>query len=192
MDPYFAYFWDQRAPYAVRHDIERRTGTLLDLDSAHTHPLTYTGHWLDRGRIELRLEGSMLNGTLYSLRFDAVADYAERFRNWLRDLAVTDDPRNIEFAAGPRYDELVRIALEFEAKRAAVKEDKSAIDMPSAGTKASSRSRFNGEDGRSARSERARRWRSMPRRRRRSPSCGPLPHKPPETAIWKYIGYQLK
>jgi len=65
---YFTYFWDQRTPYAVRHDIEQRTFVLLKLVPAHTHPLLYAGNWGNQGQIELRLEASMLNGTLYSLR----------------------------------------------------------------------------------------------------------------------------
>lgn len=221
MESHFAYFWDQRAPYAVRHDIERRTGALLDLDSARAHPLTYTGQWLDRGRIELRLEGSMLNGTLYSLRFDAVADYADRFNNWLRDLGVTDDPRNMEFATGARYDELVRMALEFEAKRAAFTEDESAIAAARAAVLDALRGgrryrralggpegiyeiTIQWEDGRlvkreigenekveiyATEAEMVAFLRSYFDFEARKDT---LPHKPPETEIWKYIGYQLK
>jgi hypothetical protein len=216
-----AYFWDQRAPHVVRHDIERRTGTLLDHDPARTHPLVYAGNWMDRGRIELRLESSTLNGTLYSLRFDGAADHTERFRDWLRDLGVIDDPGNVEYASGARYDELVRMALEFEAKKAAVKEDLSKIaaarDAVLDALRGGKRYR-RAEGGPEGIFVTTIQWEGDRLVKREigetetveiySTEADALaflrsyfdfdacrdtfPHKPPETEIWKYIGYQLK
>ena len=229
---FFTYFWDQRTPYAVQHDIEKRTGTLLHRDTSQTHPLVYTGvlgSYLLGGRIELRFESSMLNGTLYSLRFDAVrrrdfsdesrfhADSERAFQHWLRHIHVTQDPGEVEWASGERYDRLVRMTLEFEAKRAAIKEDPAAIAAAQQAVLAALRAgkcyavghhegvtrvqmegdllvkRETGEENSaefySGEEEMLRFLRGYFDYDARKDTH---PHKPPETEIWKYIGYQLK
>jgi hypothetical protein len=218
---HFAYFWDQRAPYAVKHDIERRTGTLLERDPAQTQPLVYAGRWVGHGPIELRLEAAMLNGTLYSLRFDALTDFGERFRDWLLNLAVADDPQHVEFGLTPRYQELVRMTLAFEAQRAAIREDDAAIadacqavlralrsgkryQYTAGGPEGIRRILIQLEDGllvkrETGEQETVETWPTehemlaFLRAYFDFAACrDTFPHKPPETEIWKYIGHQLK
>lgn len=138
---YFSYFWDQREPHVVKYDIERRCGILLERIK-DAIPLTYVGvqpyFWLS-GRIELRLEGSILIGTLYSLKYEAargrdlydearfLADSDRAFHYWLRDFGVTQSTRSMEFATGDRYHRLVEAAIAFEEKQTAIHEDESEI-----------------------------------------------------------------
>jgi hypothetical protein len=81
------------------------------------------------GRLELRLEASMLNGTLYSLRLDGTGDDPDeaKFLGWLRDIRVTQDPGPAEFARGERYERMLQATVEFEAKQAVKKEDPAAV-----------------------------------------------------------------
>src|SRR5438094_7051869 len=122
MDQHFTYFWDQRLPYVVKLDIEVRTGTLLERDQAQGRSLVYIGRRKD-GRIELRLEASILNGALYSLRLDGTRDGPDeaKFLGWLRDIHVTQYPGSLEFATGERYERMLQATLDFEAKQAAKK-----------------------------------------------------------------------
>ena len=229
---YFTWFWDQRTPYAVQHDIERRTGTLLPRDPSQTHPLIYVGletYFELYGRIELRFEASTLNGTLYSLRFDAacgrdlcdeaefLADSERAFYYWLRDIHVTQDPGEIEFAAGERYDRLVRMTLEFEARQAAIREDPEAIAAAQQAVLTALRAGKCYALGHSEGVTRVQFEAGVLVHRQlgvensvktytteadmlaflRSyfdyDACKDTrPHKPPEVEIWKYIGYQLK
>ena len=133
---YFIYFWDQRNPYVVKFDMEKRTGVLLDRVPAEPQLLVYSGERnssVFRGRIQLRLEAATLNGILYSLEFaaiisgDSAGKVDEAFALWLKHMHVTDNPGPAEFAAGERYTELIQKALEMEAKYAPKPEDAEAV-----------------------------------------------------------------
>ena len=138
----FSFFWGQETPNAIRHEMEKRTGVMLEPAPPGTHPLAYAGMHLARdlrGRIELRFEAAALHALLYSLRFDAarphgrfgearfVADAQKLFDQWLRGIRVTQNPGDISFAEGEHYLRLVTAALDFEAGRSAVPEDQAAV-----------------------------------------------------------------
>jgi hypothetical protein len=127
---HFAYFWDQRLPYAVKLEIERRTSTLLEWDTGQTHPLVCLVRQRRDDRLELRLEA-----------FDAAWAHSTRCAwmeprghptnsiSWLGSRTSTS--RGIlakwKFATGERYDVMVQKALEFEAKQATKTNDPAAI-----------------------------------------------------------------
>jgi len=139
---YSTYFCTSRDPFEVKFEMEKAIRLLLELDTAQTARLTYSGSdnppYIGR-EVQLRFEAALPEGNWYSFHVAAwvprnwyteaeFRGYADRsFGYWIHNLQAFPTLGPVDAASQELYDKRAQEAVEKEERLASEKEDPAPV-----------------------------------------------------------------